>query len=242
MEHIFKPVAKNYCQSTVNENRKNSKHYLLEIEEWKNENESITVRFSNSALYTVAADVQGLYPNIKRTLLMKALEIALQEHTNYGKEVRKIPMWLTDLCLKNVIIQYQNKFYNQKDGIITGDNHSVSLVNIALHDIVCKVFTEVKHTEIFKRFINDIVWLSFGNQAKQNIKTKLSDTFAKYDLTFKYREINKTEENGELEFLDILHKISPHSQFRIIITDHVKPTALYRRFIQGSSNHPASVR
>ena len=60
-------------------------------------NKNITVRFSNSALYIVAADVQGLYPNIKRTLSMKALEIALQEHTNHGKEVQKILMRLTDL-------------------------------------------------------------------------------------------------------------------------------------------------
>ena len=28
---------------------------------------------------------------------MKAFEIALQEHTNYGNEVKKILMWLTDL-------------------------------------------------------------------------------------------------------------------------------------------------
>ena len=207
----------------------------------ENENENITVRLSNSALYIVAADVQGLYPNIKRTLLMKALEIALQEHTNYGKEVRKILMWLTDLCLKNVIIQYQNKFYNQKDEIITGDNHSVSLANTALHYIVCQVSIEVEDPEIFKPFINDIVWLSFANQSRQNIKTKLSETFAKYDLILKYREINTTEENGELEFLDILHKISPHSQFRFITTDYVKPTALDRCFIQGSSHHPATV-
>ena len=116
----------------MNGHCEDSKHYLLELEEWKNENENITVRFSNSALYIVAADVQGLYHDIKRTLLMEALKTPLQERTNYGKEVRKILKWLTDLCLKNVIIQYQNKFYNQKDGIITGDNHSVSQ-SIALY-------------------------------------------------------------------------------------------------------------
>ena len=87
-EHLLKSVAKNYCQSTVNEYCKDSKHYLLELEEWKNnENKNISVRFSDSALYIVAADVQWLYPKIKRTLLIKALEIALQEHANYGKEM-----------------------------------------------------------------------------------------------------------------------------------------------------------
>ena len=119
------------------------------------------------------------------------------------------------------------------------DNHSVSLAYKALHYIVCQVSTE--HTEMFKRFIDDIVWLSFGNQATQNIKSKLSGTFAKYDLTLKYREIKTTKENGKLEFLDILHKISPRFQFRFITTDYVKPIALDRCFIQGSSHHPATV-
>ena len=83
---------------------------------------------------------------------------------------------------------------------------------------MCQVSTEVEHTEIFKRFIDDIVWLSFGHQATQNMKTKLSETFAKYDLSLKYSDIDKIEENGELKFLDILHKISPHFQFRFITT------------------------
>ena len=95
-------------------------------------------------------------------------------------------------------------------------------------EVLVEPEVEVEHTEIFKPFIDDIVWLSFGNQATQNIKTKLSETFAKYDLTLKYREINTTEENGELELLDILHKISPHSQFRFITTGYVKLTALDR--------------
>ena len=106
---------------------------------------------------------------------------------------------------------------------------------------MCQVSKEVEHTEIFKRFIDDAVWLSFGNQATQNIKTKLSETLVKYDLTLKYRHINTTEENGELEFLDVLHKISPHSQFRFITTDYVKPTALDRCFIQGFSHDQATV-
>ena len=42
-------------------------HYLLELEEWKNnQNENFTVRFSISALHIVAADVEGLDPDIKK--------------------------------------------------------------------------------------------------------------------------------------------------------------------------------
>ena len=106
---------------------------------------------------------------------------------------------------------------------------------------MCQVSPEVERTEIFKRFIDVIVLLSFNNEATQNIKTKLSEAFSKYDLALKYRDINITEENGELEFLDIIYKISPSSQFQFVSTDDVKPTALDRCFIQCSSHHPATI-
>ena len=95
---------------------------------------------------------------------------------------------------------------------------------------MCQVSTKVEHAEIFKRFIDDIVWLSFGNQASQNIKTKLLETFAKYYLTLKHRDINTTEENGELEFLDILHKISLYSQFRFVTTNYIKRKAIQAQY------------
>ena len=81
-------------------------------------------------------------------------------------------MWSTKSCLTNIITQYQNTLCNQKDGIITGDNHSISLANIPLHYVVCQVSTEVEHAEIFKRFIDDTVWVSFGNQDTENIIAK----------------------------------------------------------------------
>ena len=71
----------------------------------------------------------------------------------------------------------------------------------------------LEYCAIIKRIINDIIVLSFVNQAPQNLKTKPLETFTKYDLTLMYRDIKTTEENGELEFLDILLKISPCFQF-----------------------------
>ena len=89
---------------------------------------------------------------------------------------------------------------NKKDGIVSEDNHSVSLANKALHYDVCQVSTKAEHTKLFKRFIDDIVWLSFGNQAIQIMKTKLLETFAKYDLTLKCRDINTAEKMANWNF------------------------------------------
>ena len=42
---------------------------------------------------------------------------------------------LTLFCLNNVITQYGQNHYTQTNGIVTGDNHSVPLANIAVHYI-----------------------------------------------------------------------------------------------------------
>ena len=130
----------------------------------------------NISTSTANSDVQELYSKIKKTLLIKAIEIAFPERKHYGKVVRTLLMRLSDFDLKNVIIQYLNKFYNQYNGMITRDNYSVLFVNAALHYVVCQVSANAEHGEIFKRFTGDIVWLSFGNQAIQNMKTKLLET------------------------------------------------------------------
>ena len=90
-----------------------------------------------TVFYIVAADVKALYPSLYRDTVLKALECALEKHSDYSAEARKIIVELNKICLNNVdvVTQYGDQLYIQKSGIITGDNHSVSLANIccALH-------------------------------------------------------------------------------------------------------------
>ena len=123
---------------------------------------------------------------LKGTLLIKAPEITLKEHANNGQKVQKLLFWVIYLCLKNVTIQYQNRFYSQKIGFISESNNSAWLVNLALHYVVCQVFSEIKSVEIFKHFVDDIPRHSLAIK-KQNMKAKLSKAFANFDLTLNYR-------------------------------------------------------
>ena len=81
----------------------------------------------------VAADVKALYPSLYRDTVTKALECALEKPSDYSAEARKIIVELNKICLNNVVTQYGDQLYIQKNGIITGVNHSVSLANIAVH-------------------------------------------------------------------------------------------------------------
>ena len=68
-------------------------------------------------------------------------------------------------------------FTNKQTGIITGDNHSVSIANIILHSILLIIAKTIKQSQLFKRFIDDIIWLSIGKTTTKNIQMALNNVF-----------------------------------------------------------------
>lgn len=144
-------------------------------------------------------------------------------------------------CLDSVLIQHQNDFYKQRSGIVTGDNNSVSLANIAVHYLTKPIATTLQKCEIYKRFIDDIIFLAYDSILVENITVALTTAFAKYNLTLKFRKCSTSDQNGEVEFLDLLHVIDPSTHVGFITTAFTKPTALGCRFINGRSHHPPHV-
>ena len=71
------------------------------------------------------------------------------------------------LILESVIIQHGQNFYRQSNGIITGDNHSVSLANIAMHFATTPACPTLKKAVIYKRFIDDIFLLLLGKTPRK---------------------------------------------------------------------------
>ena len=60
LEMIFKPIGTNYCQYQLNEYCRDSKHYLMELENWKfTQPTNLT-----STLFINTADVKSLYPSV----------------------------------------------------------------------------------------------------------------------------------------------------------------------------------
>jgi len=45
---------------------------------------------------------------------------------------------------------------------MTGDKQSVWLANIAIHHMISKIAGVLKTEELFKGFVDDIIWASFG--------------------------------------------------------------------------------
>ena len=107
------------------------------------------------------------------------------------------------LCLNNVILQYKEKFYRQTNGIITGDNHSASLANIAMHFVLLPISKTLNKAPIFKRFIDNIGWIA-SNPNKYLIIKVFTEEFAKHDLKLVFKQIDTSKPDRQLEFLDVL--------------------------------------
>ena len=120
---------------------------------------SIIANTNNGNLYIVTGDVKALYPTIFRSLVEKALIYILNHFSHYSKAAAKIFVDLALFSLNNVIIQYKEDFFTQSIQIVTGDNHLVSLANITLHYVILRVFKIINKTVLFKRYIDDIIWL-----------------------------------------------------------------------------------
>ena len=90
----------------------------------------------------------------------KALECALEKHSNFNTNAQKIIVKLIEICLNNVVTQYGDQLYTQKNGIVTGDNHSVSLANVAVHYILQPITGVLPEAALSRRFIDDIIWIT----------------------------------------------------------------------------------
>ena len=173
-------------------------------------------------------------------MVKKPLRHALKHYSKFNYKAQAILINLTVFCLNNVILQYKEKFYRQTNGIITGDNHSVPLANIAMHFVLLTISETLNKSSIFKRFIDDIVWItSYPNN--HSITKALAVEFAKHDIKLVFKQIDTSESDRQFEFLDVLHVTDQSAKGGFITKNCTKKTAQNRCFSSGSSYHPLSV-
>jgi len=146
--------------------------------------------------YIVAADVKALYPSLCRDTVTKALECALEQHSNFYTNAQKIIVNLNEICLNNVVTQYGDQLYTQKNGIGTGDNHSVSLANIAEHYILQPIAGALREAAGFRRFIDDIIWIAKSKVSNENIRQALTSAFANSSLELTFRQACTADQKG----------------------------------------------
>jgi len=89
LEFILKPISAEFCKNCPNDFCQDSRQYIRDLLMWK---ERLTKKLETAKpkpmFYIVAADVKALYPTFYRHIVTKALQCALEKHSNYSAEAR----------------------------------------------------------------------------------------------------------------------------------------------------------
>ena len=142
---------------------------------------------------------------------------------------------------KYIVVQNGYTFYPQSRGIITGDNNSVSITNIALHHVVLLISTTIKTSTVFKHYIDDIIFLSETKETTHHIKDQLKCAFEKHSFNLIFTEISTEGDGNQLEFLDVNQVIEKKEKCGFYVKNYIKATAENFVFGNGKSNHPCSI-
>ena len=231
---ILEPISVIYCKKGINEYCKDSKSYLEDLETWKKSYDD-----KNCILSTV--DVVNLYPSLSIDLVNKALVEALELCSDFETPMIKYLVMLSEIALRNNFIVFQEKYFKQKKGIITGDNNSVVIANISLHYIMTKA-SKLNKSLFVRRYIDDILLISENISVSKEIIKDLRKTFKEYDLDLTSTIMSGENEVDKLPFLDIEHILTRVNEKSFFYTrNFTKTTAVNSTFLNGKSFRPLNI-
>jgi len=104
LELILKPISTDFCKNCPDEFCQDSRQYIGDLLNWKERlTKTEETGKQKQVFYTVAADVKALYPSLCRDTVTKALECALEKHSNFNTNAQKIIVQLNEICVNNVV-------------------------------------------------------------------------------------------------------------------------------------------
>ena len=102
---------------------------------------------------------------------------------DYNEDMINYIISLCKINLNNNFLEFQEKYYKHKSGIITADNNSVT---IALHFIMIRV-PQISKTLLPKRFIDEIFFIADNKEISEETIKSLKELFGKSSLKITFR-------------------------------------------------------
>ena len=106
-----------------------------------------------------------------------------------------------------------------------------------MHYILQPIANVLNEAELFRRFIDDIIWISASEISNERIQQALTSAFENSGLELTLQQACTAEKTGEVEFLDVNHCVTIEDDFGFVTKDFVKPTVEGRQFKNGNSHH-----
>jgi len=140
---------------------------------------------------------KSTYPSLCRDTVTKTLE-NVEKHSKSTRPENHcwIEQNLPEQCCRLI---WRPVVY-PKNGIITGDNLSVSLANIAVHYMMQPIAGVLCEAELFHIFIDDIIWIVSSESSNESIRQVLTSAFAKSRFELTFRQAFTADQKGEVQF------------------------------------------
>jgi len=222
------------CRNCPDEFCQDSRQYIVDLLNWK-DRLTKTRKTGN----TMAADVKALYPSLCRDTVTKVLECALEKHSKFNK-APEIIVQLNKICLNNVVTQYGDQLYAKKRNCNRWQPLCLTGKHCCTLHILQPITGVLREAELFRRFIDDIIWIARSESSNEGIQQALPSAFANSGLESKFRQTCTADQKGEFEFPDVNHCVTTDDDFGFVTKDFIKPTTEGRQFINGKSYHPKS--
>jgi len=103
-----------------------------------------------------------------------------------------------------------------------------------------KLVVVLHEAALFRRFIDDLIWVATSQLSNESIRQSLSSAFANSGLELMFCQACTANQKDEVEFLDVNHCITTDNDFSFVTKDFVKPTAERKQFTNSESHHPKS--
>lgn len=103
----------------------------------------------------ISADVEALYPSMDQDLSIRLLEEFLKKYTKLKPCMIRTVCQLTNIVLKNNLVQFDGIVYLQIKGIAMGTALAVVLAQIYMHMLEAKMLVS-PYIQLYLRFIDDV--------------------------------------------------------------------------------------
>ena len=141
---------------------------------------------------------------------------------------------LLGYCLHNIYFSFQNKFYEQVEGVAMGSPIGPIVANLYMEYFERKaLMSAINPPMVWFRFVDD-TWVIQQQAHKQAFLDHINSTDPAIMFT-----VEGTQGNGAIPFLDTL--VTPLADISLSITVYHKPTCM-DQYLQWDSHHSLSAK
>ena len=189
-------------------------------------------------LFTI--DVEKLYPSIRPSLAMQALQDMLTKDRSLNDNIKEIIEKFIKFILEESFVTYDGNSFKAKIGIPTGGCNSRQIADTFLQWLLFqKIKPIIKEWELilfWKRFIDDGIGIWKGTREEfDKFISSLNDQSNRFGINFPLKEV---QYGRSVNFLDLTIYLDEENTIHHKL--YVKPTDA-RCFLNPGSFHPSHV-